>query len=601
MSLKIQQAIQSSLTQDEIEQLEIIQDVVKWAYVYFGWTAYDYQIPVLRNIIRDSQAVFRLGRRLGKTEMMCILILWYAFTQYNKKTVTNDTEDVYDILIVAPFEKQIDLIFKRLKELIEASPAYQNVLVRDVKHNLKLKNGTNILGITAGSKTGNGANNTRGQGADLIVFDEVDYMTDEDITNIRNIKNEDPGRIRIVAASTPSGKRESYYKWCVYASKSFIADTAYIEETGTARYILKRAKGYKPNGWTQYYAPSTVNKNLQKINPDTGQTYLDDLKDEFPEYRYEQEVMANFGEELAGVYQKKFIDHAVMTGYENNCTYANMQPRPVRGPRVLGVDWDKVGAETSLLAYEWDASRKLFVPLDKVAIPRTKFTLTHAVQTIIEMDKVHNFDWIYVDKGYGEMQIEQLHLYGKNHPETGLHKKVVGVSFSEKIAVRDPYTKKKDMKDVKPFMVNSSVNWFEKGIVALDPKDNQLKEQLEQYCVKGISPTGRPTYTDENEHFVDAFNLCVLGFTVNYDAMIRVQLAKRVAVISSLDKSMQFSEGTTLATGLNVDAARVDALSGTTKKNKNKHDSIMPKAIKTFGVQKSSRTGAKKNSTRSKF
>lgn len=173
---QIRNALQEGLSQEELTQLEIIQDVTKWAYVYFGWTAFDYQVPILKNIINDSQAVFRLGRRLGKTEMMCILILWYAFTQYNKKRVTNDTEDVYDILIVAPFEKQIDLIFKRLKELIEASPAYKNVLVRDVKHNLKLANGTNILGITAGSKTGNGANNTRGQRADLIVFDEVDQL-----------------------------------------------------------------------------------------------------------------------------------------------------------------------------------------------------------------------------------------------------------------------------------------------------------------------------------------------------------------------------------------------------------------------------------------
>lgn len=230
-------------------------------------------------------------------------------------------------------------------------------------------------------------------------------MTDDDITNIRNIKNEDPGRIRIIAASTPSGKRESYYKWCVYASKSFMADVKHIEETGKVRYILRRAKsGIKSNGWTQYYAPSTVNKNLQKVNPDTGQTYLDDLKDEFPEYRYEQEVMAGFGEELAGVYQKRFIDHAVSIGADNNCEYANMQPRPVRGPRILGVDWDKVGAETSLLAYEWDAKNKIFVPLDKVAIPRNKFTLTIAVETIIKMDRIHNFDWIYVDKGYGRLQ-----------------------------------------------------------------------------------------------------------------------------------------------------------------------------------------------------
>lgn len=417
-------------------------------------------------------------------------------------------------------------------------------------------------------------------------------MTDEDITNIRNIKNEDPGRIRIIAASTPSGKRESYYKWCVYASRSFMADVKHIEETGKVRYILRRAKaGTKPNGWTQYYAPSTVNKNLQKVNPDTGQTYLDDLKDEFPEYRYEQEVMANFGEELAGVYQKRFIDYAIELGAKHESSYANMQPRPVRGPRILGVDWDKVGAETSLLAYEWDAKNKIFIPLDKVAIPRNKFTLTIAVDTIIKMDSIHNFDWIYVDKGYGEMQIEQLHLYGKSHPQTGLHKKVIGVSFSEKIPVRDPYTRKKDMKDVKPFMVNSSVNWFEKAMVALPPRDTQLKEQLEQYSIKGISPNGRPTYTDENEHFVDAFNLCVLGFTVQYDAMIRVQLAKRIAPITALDKVVSDS-ATTLATGLSLgDTNRTESIKAE-KKEKSKYDTNVKAAkITSFGVGSKGRSG----------
>lgn len=164
----------TGLSQEEQDQLDVLSNVVKWAYVYFGWTAYDYQVPILKNIIKDAQAVLRLGRRLGKTEMMCILILWYAFTQYNKKIVTNETENQYDILIVAPFEKQIDLIFKRLKELIAASPLYQDVLEINNKHGIKLKNGTNILGITAGSKSGSGASNTRGQRADLIVFDEVD-------------------------------------------------------------------------------------------------------------------------------------------------------------------------------------------------------------------------------------------------------------------------------------------------------------------------------------------------------------------------------------------------------------------------------------------
>lgn len=199
------------------------------------------------------------------------------------------------------------------------------------------------------------------------------------------------------------------------------------------------------------------------------------------------------------------------------------------------------------------------------------------------------------------MQIEQLHLYGKNHPETGLHKKVVGVSFSEKVSVRDPYTKKKDEKDVKPFMVNSSVNWFEKGIIALDPTDLQLKEQLEQYSIKSISPTGRPTYTDVNEHFVDALNLCVLGFTKNYDDMIRVQLAKRISVISALDKALLSQQGTTLASGLKIDETRTTDLEEKTQKvlGQTTHSA----AFKTFGLSsnKSGRAGRSYGRGRSKF
>lgn len=187
------------------------------------------------------------------------------------------------------------------------------------------------------------------------------------------------------------------------------------------------------------------------------------------------------------------------------------------------------------------------------------------------------------------MQLEQLHLYGKNHPSTNLHKKVIGVSFSEKVAVRDPYSKKKDMKDVKPFMVNSSVNWFEKGIVALNPKDLQLKEQLEQYRIKGISPNGRPTYTDENEHYVDALNLCVLGFTLKYDAMVRVQLAKRITTFKVLDPEMEI-EGTTLATGLDASSVRTDGLISKEASDKTVYyNQPKPSAIKSIGFTKNSR------------
>ena len=48
---------------------------------------------------------------------MCVMILWFAYTQYNK-----GPNNQYDILIATPYETQIDLIFKRLHQLIDRSP-----------------------------------------------------------------------------------------------------------------------------------------------------------------------------------------------------------------------------------------------------------------------------------------------------------------------------------------------------------------------------------------------------------------------------------------------------------------------------------------------
>lgn len=104
---------------------------------------------------------------------MCVLILWYAYTQYNR-----GPNNQYDIIIATPYETQIDLIFKRLKQLIDMSPVLKGLVSRDVHHNLKFNiNGieSNILGLTAGANNSSGgANSSRGQRADLLVLDEAD-------------------------------------------------------------------------------------------------------------------------------------------------------------------------------------------------------------------------------------------------------------------------------------------------------------------------------------------------------------------------------------------------------------------------------------------
>ena len=87
---------------------------------------------------------------------------------------------------------------------MEISPLLKSRVSRDVHHNLCFDiNGitSNILGLTAGANNSSGgANSTRGQRADVIILDECDYIGSNQVTNILNIRNEAPERIRLICA-----------------------------------------------------------------------------------------------------------------------------------------------------------------------------------------------------------------------------------------------------------------------------------------------------------------------------------------------------------------------------------------------------------------
>ena len=551
------------------ESLEyvITNNPVLWAKVYLDWEVRDYQLSILDECKNSKKLVLRLGRRLGKTDDMCVAILWFAYTQYNR-----GPNNQYDIIIATPYETQIDLIFKRLHQLIEVSPVLSSLMTRDVQHNINFTiNGivSNILGLTAGANNSSGGgNSTRGQRADLLVLDECDYIGSNQITNILNIRNEAPERIRLICASTPSGKHEEYYRWCINASRKYFPTKEDIKNNKFSGYQVEQKEIGDGNGWTEIYAPSNVNKELLKINPDTEQTYLEDIRDELSDMRYTQEVMAEFGEEEMGVYQKRFIDEALAEGARLKHSYLTKWAKEdrkaylsrTRGDniRILGVDWDKYSAATNLVCMEFDKYHQdqdgrivpLFKMLFRVEVPRSDFTYVNAMNKIIELNDEYEFDWIGIDRGYGEVQLEMLHQYGMQHPETGLAEKVIGYQFSQKIEVRDPYTKKKDQKHMKPFMVNNSVNLFEKGKIVLDGSDKNMISQLEEYRVKSISSTGLPIYSDENEHAIDAMNLALLLFEQKYGSLLKRVYSIKTAFIGTLDtrdeniKSREIGEST---------------------------------------------------------
>ena len=58
------------------EALEFIvcDSPILWAKVYLNWEARDYQELILEKAKTVRSLVLRLGRRLGKTDSMCVLI-----------------------------------------------------------------------------------------------------------------------------------------------------------------------------------------------------------------------------------------------------------------------------------------------------------------------------------------------------------------------------------------------------------------------------------------------------------------------------------------------------------------------------------------------
>src|SRR5690606_6750199 len=92
-------------TPEELHYLTILNNPKFWAAETLKWFCRDYQEPMLYEMANSKRTVLRLGRRLGKTETMCIMILWHAFAQPNK-----GPNNQYNILIITPFEDQVDLI-----------------------------------------------------------------------------------------------------------------------------------------------------------------------------------------------------------------------------------------------------------------------------------------------------------------------------------------------------------------------------------------------------------------------------------------------------------------------------------------------------------
>lgn len=429
---------------------------------------YDLSVPETHTFIADDIISHN-------TWTMCIHILWYAFTHAKSRQV-----------IATPYESQITLIFDQLRKFIDKSPALQQSIAYNRRNPqyIEFKNGAWIKGFTAGTRSGAEGGSLRGQGADWIYMDEVDYMTDADFETIYAIALEAPERIGVWISSTPTGRRGMFWKVCTM----------------------------KEMGWHEFYYPTMV-------NPEWSPSMEKELRGMFSDVAYQHEVLAEFGDETIGVFKKEFIDRA-----RQDYPYTDRVSHVAH--RIIGVDWDKYGNATQIIVTEYDPfpneGRGVFKIINRIEIPKGHFTLDNGVRKIIELNTYYDPDYIYVDRGYGEYQVETLHKYGLEHPESKLHNKVKGIAFSGSVEVRDPFTKVVERKPVKPFMVNQTNLLLERDRIWVSEQDDMVWKQMENYQVIRVTTSGQPVYTSEFEHALDAFMLTILGFVTQMPDIAKV-------------------------------------------------------------------------------
>jgi hypothetical protein len=484
---------------------ELLLDPVKWAAEVLDWHCLDpdgavwkrkdpeeyaemqkvypgrpskYHRPQQATMLRCSarRKVFRIGRQFGKTETLVVSMLFHMFTHQGFK-----------IVLITPYQSQIDLIFKRLQELIENNATLLNSVKRSVKapqYTLQLYNNSQIKGFTAGTKSGSGAAAARGQSANMLVFDEADYLDPADMDAAMSIITNFPNAT-VWMSSTPSGKRDKFYEVC--SSKE----------------------------WKEYHFPSYLNPNWNDELESTFRSVLTEIG-------YKHEILGEFGEQEEGVFQVPYVEAA-----EAEYEYAQMRPAS-NWLYSVGVDWNSPTVGTTICVTGFNISTQTFRVVERKIIQRAGWTQLSACQAIAQMNRKWKPFVIYVDKGYGATQVEVLHKYGydarrdpdrgKNHVDARLPRVVKAYDFGSSIETRDPFTAQKIKKPAKGFLVESSVRRFETGDIEFPESDETLKAELLNYVVKNITVTGQFVYGVNNEavgdHNLDALMLSIVGFVL---------------------------------------------------------------------------------------
>lgn len=312
----------------------------------------------------------RSGRQVGKSTIISILAGQYAAKNSNKT-----------IMIVAAVERQAYLLFEKCLNYMESeySKLIKKGKHRPTKTKIELTNGSKIYCLPTGM-TGYGI---RGFTIDLLIADEAAFIPEEVFNAVTPALAARKGS-RIVLLSTPFG-REGYF-----------------------------ARAFKDPTFTTFHISSEECPRIDK-------EFLAQEKARLSKLVYQQEYLGEFVDDLMQFFPDELIIKTMKAKRPNNITKEDF---------YLGVDLARMGEDESTFEIIRMANNKKLYHVENQITKRTY--LNQSTKHIIELDKIYNFNKIFIDdEGIG------VGVYDHLLDTEQTRRKIIPINNSKRVIDRD--------------------------------------------------------------------------------------------------------------------------------------------------------------------
>jgi hypothetical protein len=482
------------------EDIREILDPSFWIWKYLGLVPYWYQDRYLR--CTSSRKALRWGRRTGKSHILAAEQVFRCITTAGLK-----------ITIATPVKAQALEIVTRINDFLRESPLVGAELDRAVQqpyYSFEFRNGSRIRLFVTGLAAGANAGATvRGQEADVLIIDELDYVDDSAAAAILPLLS-DPQRtgemIKFAVSSTPTGKEGLFYRLC--------NDEEYFELHVPSRFRADWDTGKEQEA-----------RKLSKTNDN-----------------YLHEYEAEWGSKSDGVYTRNRVIRAMQSYryyntpavYDNEIDWPEMVPY-AHWTYMIGVDWNGPGTGSRIAVVGFDPERCKWMVVYREVISVEDFALHVAVERVVTLTRFWKPHSVYIDSGYGQMQDEYLRGIGR----AAYDQKRLGKTYEPADIILMDHTKAIDFgssieynitnengdiekckKKTKNYMIENFQRHFELDSFWFSKSDVDLKLQFMGYNVARQGQHNENIYKPDKEvgdHDHDAVVLAMYAFNREFD------------------------------------------------------------------------------------